>query len=258
LILIYLAVIAIGLGAAWRRWRWPGLLPLVFSAGYILATSVGRFSGWRYDLPADWVWFFYFGVGAVELFRHAALVFGVDERAAIPPEARRAVQPLGVWNGLILALVFILISSAPWLIKNISMPRYSDQSPETLAAKIAALPDAPSPEEINAFASRPEAFIQAGRLLYPRFFSRNNGLASTNPWPAYALRDYPRLGFLLLNQRAISAVFPGRLNSMSFPHAVDTIVLGCRREDFVEVRLIAFPDLDILYLSAPLTESCSP
>jgi 4-amino-4-deoxy-L-arabinose transferase-like glycosyltransferase len=64
LVIFYLAVIALGLGSAWKRWRWAGLLPLAFSAGYALATAVGRFSGWRYDLPADWAWYFYFGIGA--------------------------------------------------------------------------------------------------------------------------------------------------------------------------------------------------
>ena len=53
LLILYLAFVAIGLGAAWRRWRWMGLLPLAFSVGYALATAIGRFSGWRYDLPAD-------------------------------------------------------------------------------------------------------------------------------------------------------------------------------------------------------------
>ncbi|HEY3473131.1 MAG TPA: glycosyltransferase family 39 protein, partial [Anaerolineales bacterium] len=37
LIIFYLAVIAVGLSAAWKRWRWTGLLPLVFSLGYSLA-----------------------------------------------------------------------------------------------------------------------------------------------------------------------------------------------------------------------------
>ncbi|HEX9838854.1 MAG TPA: hypothetical protein VGA72_05880, partial [Anaerolineales bacterium] len=81
---------------------------------------------------------------------------------------------------------------------------------------------------------------------------------STNPWAAYALRDYPRLGFLLLNQTSISAIFPGRLNSLPYPHAADAIILGCQREDYVEVRLIAFPELETVYLSAPLTETCTP
>ncbi|HET9589847.1 MAG TPA: hypothetical protein VFO91_13765, partial [Anaerolineales bacterium] len=101
----------------------------------------------------------------------------------------------------------------------------------------------------------PGAFAQQGRVLYPRSFSRDRGMASANPWPAYAVRDYPRLGFLLLNQNSISAVFPGRVDS--FPHGVDAILLGCRREDYVEVHLIAFPELDSIEVSAPLEEPCS-
>jgi len=67
LVIIYLAVIAIGLGAVWKRLRWVGLVPLAFSLGYSLANGVGRFSGWRYDLPADWISYFYFGIGVAEI-----------------------------------------------------------------------------------------------------------------------------------------------------------------------------------------------
>jgi len=261
LLMLYLAVMAIGLGAAWRGWRWMGLLPLVFSVGYALATAIGRFSGWRYDLPADWIWYFYFGVGFAELLRHAASIFGVEQsRLTIPESQNRTVmvQSLRSWNGLSLALLFILISASPWLIKSIAAPRYSGQSPVALEAQITSISNAPASDEIHAFASQPEAFIRAGRVLYPRSFSRNKGLASTNPWPAYAVRDYPRLGFLLLNQYSISAVFRGRINSLTFPHAADAIVLGCQRDDYVEVRLIAFPELETVYLSAPLSGTCSP
>jgi hypothetical protein len=253
-------VIAIGLGAAWLRWRWMGLLPLAFSAGYALATAVGRFSGWRYDLPADWVWYFYFGIGFAELLHQAASLFGMEPvRLTIPDGRTRAPmgQPWALSNGLFLASAFILISASPWLIKNIAAPLYSEQSPGILEEKITSITNAPAAAEIRAFASQPEAFLRAGRILYPRSFSRDKGLASTNPWPAYAIRNYPRLGFLLLNQQSVSAVFPGRTNA-SFPHAADAIVLGCQREDYVEVRLIAFPALETVYLSAPLAETCSP
>src|SRR5688572_11883129 len=260
LLILYLIIIACGLGAAWGRWRWMGMLPLAFSLGYALATAIGRFSGWRYDLPADWVWYFYFGMGFAELLGHAASMFGVEQLRLTIPESQNGtamLQPLHPATVLSIAFVFILISGSPWLIKNISVPRYSEQSPAVLEEKIASISNAPTLEELQAFASQPEAFIRAGRVLYPRSFSRDKGLVSTNPWPAYAVRDFPRLGFLLLNQRSTSAVFPGRINS-PFPHAADAIVMGCQREDYVDVRLIAFPELETVYLSAPLTETCSP
>ncbi|HET9910868.1 MAG TPA: hypothetical protein VFQ13_03205, partial [Anaerolineales bacterium] len=90
-----------------------------------------------------------------------------------------------------------------------------------------------------------------------RFFAKGRGISSSHPWAAYAVRDHPRIGFLLLNDSSASAVFPTKRIS-DFPHAADAIVLGCRRDGYVEVRLIAFPELDLLYSSAPLTELCSP
>ncbi|HKG54263.1 MAG TPA: hypothetical protein VKB04_08365, partial [Anaerolineales bacterium] len=81
--------------------------------------------------------------------------------------------------------------------------------------------------------------------------------ASANPWPAYAFHDYPRLGFLLLNQTSISVVFPSKKIAV-FPHAADVIVLGCQRDGYVEARWIAFPALDSVYSSESLAETCAP
>jgi hypothetical protein len=94
-----------------------------------------------------------------------------------------------------------------------------------------------------------------GRLLYPRFYRRNLGLSATNPWPAYAVRDFPRLGFVLLNDADNQAVFPSR-EPLAFPHGADAIVLGCRRQQYLDVRLIVFPETDTAYSSAPLTDPC--
>jgi hypothetical protein len=82
-------------------------------------------------------------------------------------------------------------------------------------------------------------------------------LASANPWPAYASRDYPRIGFLLLNQTSTSIVFPTR-KLPAFPHAMDVIILGCQRAGYVEARWVAFPDLGLAYPSTIQTQTCSP
>jgi hypothetical protein len=55
LVIFYLAVIAIGIGASWSRFKWAGLTPLAFSVGYALANGISRFSSWRYNLPIDWI-----------------------------------------------------------------------------------------------------------------------------------------------------------------------------------------------------------
>ncbi|HEX5943281.1 MAG TPA: hypothetical protein VFY66_13450, partial [Anaerolineales bacterium] len=266
LVILYLVVIALGLGSAWKRWHWIGLLPLAFSSGYALATAIGRFSGWRYDLPADWVWYFYFGIGFAELLYQAAILFGAKEeepfraersgvQSTLAPGARAGERSWKRLSGL--AILFAFLGALPWLIKTIASPRYADTDRTALQQQIASVSNAPPAHQINAFASQPDAFIQTGRVLYPRFFSKENGLASANPWPAYALREYPRIGFLLLNQSSVSVVFPTK-RLPKFPHAQDAIVVGCQQDDYVEARWILFPESNSVYTSEEFPETCSP
>jgi 4-amino-4-deoxy-L-arabinose transferase-like glycosyltransferase len=258
LLIVYLAVISIGFGAAWKRWHWLGILPLGFSIGYALATALSRFSSWRYDYPADWIWYFYFGIGFAELLSQSALVFGAKAETVISTESvAPGTSPTpSMRRGLILTSVFTLIGFSPWLITNLASPRYADQSSETLRSKLVSMSNVP--KEIESFSSQPDVFFQTGRLLYPRFFRPNTGLSSANPSPAYKVRDFARLGFLLLNQTSTAAVFPTRQVPGEIPHAEDVIVLGCQKDDYVEARLIAFTTLDIFYVSVPLTEPCTP
>lgn len=263
LIIFYLAVIALGMGAAWQRLKWIGLTPLAFSVGYALSNGIARFSSWRYNLPVDWVPFFYFGIGALEILSQASQLFGANtlsrlfvQRADLRSAdlGKEMLKP----THLFFASAFVLIGALPWLAEGFASPRYMAQSVSMRAQEVAALSNAPSQLALETFASQPESFLETGRLLYPRFFARGKGIASANPWPAYQVRDYPRFGFMLLNQRITSAVFPSKNDPKTFPHAADAIILGCKREDYVEVRIIAFPDLNVVYTSAPLTEPCFP
>ncbi|MCJ7434785.1 MAG: glycosyltransferase family 39 protein, partial [Anaerolineales bacterium] len=269
LLIFYLAVISVGLAAAWKRLRWAGLLPLAFNFAYVLATAIGRFSGWRYDLPADWVPYFYFGIGFAEIITLIALLFGAQENIRADGSSPRQAQGNAFAHRvedtqskrtlpgmIILAFVFALIGGLPWLAKGIASPRYADQSPSTLSAQITSIPGAPASSEIETFLSQQDTTLQMGRLLYPRFYIRNEGAVSKNPWPAYETRSYPRLGFLLLNQSLAHAVFPTKANVVDSPQASDVIMLACKRPDYLEVRLLAFPALNTTYLSAPLSEPC--
>ncbi len=257
LILVYAAVIALGIGASWKRWRWLGLLPLGFNLAYVLATAIGRFSGWRYDLPADWVPYFYFAIGFSEFLFASAALFGVkgaDEQnpnMGMPERQDLHLSPRLAAFGLL----FIFIGSLPWLATRLAPPRYADQAPSALATKIASLPGAPALGEIRSFTTQPGTVIQIGELLYPRYYYRGVGLSSANAWPSYAVRDFPRMGFLLLDQARLEALFRTK-DPLPFPQGADAIILGCQREDYIDVRLIAFPTANKFYLSAPLSQPC--
>lgn len=255
LLIFYLAVIALGLGAAWRRTGWLGLIPLAVNLGYVLANGISRFSGWRYNLPVDWVIYFYFALGAMELFGGLTLLFGAKVEKVFPaylspetkPNALRDFRP----QSLLILLAFAFVGSLPWLAKGLVSPRYTALQPE-LIAKLEA--SGHTVEDVNAFLSQPGAVLTEGRMLYPRLYRRYEGMSSANPWAAYAPRDFARIGFLLLNGQSVNMIFTTK-EVLDFPQGADTIVLACQRDGYFDVRVIDFGTHS--YQSAPLSESCA-
>jgi hypothetical protein len=253
-VLVYLAVLAVGIGAAWRRLRWIALAPLAFNLGYALSNGVARFSGWRYNLPADWMAYFYFGIGVIEILGGLALVFGarvekIFAEEELNPSTIFSFGEFGIRHGLIVA-AFVLVGAAPWLAEGLASPRYTS-APDELIARLAER--GYEEGQIEAFLSQPEAVILEGRMLYPRLYRRGEGIFSANPWPAYAVREYARIGFILLNEKAANAIFQTR-DVLDFPQGADAIVLACRKEDYLDARLVVFPKRG--YQNAPLSDPC--
>ena len=135
LIICYLAIIAVGLGKSWSRLRWAGMLPLVFSLGYSLANGVGRFSGWRYDLPADWSAYFYFGVGGAELFGILGALFGGRAEPRQLPETPTNYPRRARVAGLLAVAGFALNGCAcPGSVKESPRRVYSNRSADRVDA----------------------------------------------------------------------------------------------------------------------------
>jgi len=254
LIIFYLAIIAIGIGASWNRLKWIGLIPLAFNVGYALANGIARFSSWRYNLPVDWVAYFYFGIGAIEILTWVSLlfgggIFGVRELAS--DNTNRKLFDSKIWKHAWVVAAFVLVGTSPWMAKGLAQPRYTTTD-EELKERVVAQSSA-----VAEFLSHPNSQLLEGRLLYPRFFRRDDGIFSAHPWAIYQVRDFSRLGFLVLNDQAASIVFPAN-KPLALPHGADVIVLGCTREDFVEARWIFFPESNETFESGSLTEPCSP
>ncbi|MEW6083204.1 MAG: hypothetical protein AB1607_01290 [Chloroflexota bacterium] len=251
LIILYLAIIAIGIGAAWSRFRWVGLTPLAFSIGYALANGISRFSSWRYNLPVDWVVYFYFGIGAIEILVWASSVFGANVSRVISGQTSELKQESFKPKHAPIVAAFVFFGALPWLMQGIAQPRYTS-TPEELREHVVA-----QSSESSEFLSQPDAQLIEGRLLYPRFFRRNDGIFSANPWPIYEARDFSRLGFIVLNENAVSVIFPVG-SPIRLTHGEDVIVLGCQRGDYLEARWIFFPELDETYQTDSMTAACFP
>ncbi len=74
-LLFNLLIISIGVGSAWKRHRAIALLPIWLNLCYALGNSLFRSSGWRFNLPVDWVGLFYFGLGLVQTITWGAMFF---------------------------------------------------------------------------------------------------------------------------------------------------------------------------------------
>jgi hypothetical protein len=114
-----LILFSIGIGFAWSRARLVSLVPLSMLAVYGLGSAAIRYSGWRYNLPVDWVGILYYGAGLVQVCFLVAMFF---KNRFIPrawesgPEVRshtgNAEAPLP-WKSILLAGTgFFLITAA--------------------------------------------------------------------------------------------------------------------------------------------------
>jgi hypothetical protein len=257
LLVFYLAIIAVGLGSAWNRAGWIGLTPLAVNLGYALANGISRFSSWRYNLPVDWVVYFYFAIGVIQILGGFVLLFGAKIENVIARSIATKRSPTsfattrGLASNLSILSMFVLIGTLPWLARGLASPRYISSQAELVSQLVSRGLET---SELESFLSNPDTLLLEGRMLYPRMYRRDDGMVSANPWPAYRLREFARMGFILLNDRQYNAIFPTR-DLLDFPHGSDAILLACEREDYLEARFIAFPDAT--YQSAPLTEPCN-
>lgn len=249
LVIFYLIVIAFGLGAAWKKMKWWGLIPLAFNLGYTLSNGIARFSSWRYNLPVDWVIYFYFAIGLIELF--LMFVSFLKENSAvlsIPSSDNNKIKFSDFRpQYLLIFLVFIFIGSAPWLAEGFVQPKYTATQSE-LISKLGL-----NQTETEFFLSQPNTLLIEGRLLYPRMYRRGEGLSSSNPWLAYKQQDFARMGFIVINQRRYDVIFPTR-ELLDFKQGADVIVLACNVDGLYHARVVHFENQT--FQSDSLTTPC--
>jgi hypothetical protein len=90
---------------------------------------------------------------------------------------------------------------------------------------------------LQRFLSEENAVALEGRAMYPRFYKAGLGIPKRS-WPSFFTRDYPRLGFLLVGDETNAVILPLEKSPGRFPNAADVLVLGCKREDHIEARLV--------------------
>lgn len=233
-----LIILSIGIGAAWKRVRFAALVPLMVFLFYNLANAFARTSGGRYIVPVDWVIYFYYAIGLIEVIRFciSALGFhtnGFFEKFADPrPDQGNAKLNWGK-AGLVILPFFLLVATLP----AIELASPGEKPPETTKSLLELLDEnfffeksGLSRQEVEGFLENPDALLISGHGLYPRYYSYDQGesILSGQMTP-YTPREFPRLVFtLLLPDAERPVVLPIDEPRLYFPDAAEVIVGGCQ------------------------------
>ena len=246
-LLLFLAVIALGMASSWKRTGWAGLLPLFMCSLYLGITSAARYSGWRFALPGDWFYYFYFAMGMAEIVWQIEAALGRKQNellsVSLPDPGLQPLYPAAV-TGIL--LLFLILGAAPALIGEVVPQQlFIHSTADNIEALNSITKDFPAKQEIlNNLLAAPGREVLNGRIIYPRFFWKYQGLASGHPWIAYKIRDFSRLGFVLLNEENHNVILPYDEEPSFIPNAADVYVIGYNPEgeDYFRADAVIIPD----------------
>ncbi len=254
-----LAMIALGIGAAWQHSKFIGFLPAVVLLTYILSNALALTSGGRYVAPVDWIIALYFMIGALQLAAWAFNLLGFaphPETAQMDGETTSKAIPPIKNAGLILgtlALVFAVGALVP-LAETPFNRRYQTSTPaETLAMldEQGWLEKAHLDKEaLTGFLNYPGAEIIVGRALYPRYYRIYDGEPGRD-YPYIAL-DFPRLVFTAIGPFGEAGIILPGSEPDFIPQAADVVTLGCRGNQYMDaLAVFVLTEPGAVYLRSP-------
>lgn len=245
--------INLGIWLAWKQHRLIGLVPLATFVVYDLSNGFARTSGGRYIVPIDWIVTLYFLIGVFQTIVVVANSLGARWTLILETSEEPSQDPLRKDLSkvlVILAILFGLGALVP-LAESLHGNRYnnfdisralSEHEPQIVNAGL-------SLQEIDSFLQLPNAEISVGRALYPRYYIENEGEVHFYP---VVVMGFPRTTFTLIgNEGEKGVILPGEKPGF-FPHAIDTIVLGCKEQFYVDaLAVILLDETGIVYTRSP-------
>ena len=236
---INLLILSIGIGYAFRRWRFAGLAPLAIHLGYHLSNAISRTSGGRYLVPVDWAVAAYFVLGVL------AIVYAARGwQPTPPPTIFKSTRQINWLTILGTGIGFLLIGSN-YLLADLVEPKYPPNSAEALLTEQVTLrsewffENQLSGQQLEAFVNSKSGVVESGLILYPRYYLAEEETPQSSHLPELPAGQN-RITFLLLEEyRPVYIQLPlGEGYPAPFPEAVYGLVLGCLQEDYIEAKLV--------------------
>jgi hypothetical protein len=259
-----LVIFAMGIGIAWQRYRLAGLMPLITFISYCLGTAVARTSGGRYIAPVDWVIYFYFAIGMLQLIFLGTAIFNAHfswdkteiENPVIIPNINAKTSLIWRWSSLWVVAVFLLLGSLVVLPDYSFSQRYADLTEDGIVKMLSQRGTIDNLgldiNELESFLTSENSMVVYGRALYPRFLDRNEDPNAKEIYSDLA-KGTPFLIFRLIGPQGVAeTMLPIASSPGTFPNGSDVVVLGCQGEDYLEAhRVVILSQPDILIQRDP-------
>ncbi|HEX5941042.1 MAG TPA: hypothetical protein VFY66_02135, partial [Anaerolineales bacterium] len=237
--------IVLGIRVAWEQHRLSGLVPLAIFMFYNLSNGFARTSGGRYIVPIDWILTIYFLIGVFQVLMLVANVFKFRWIALSEPVEQNAYVQFSPKNNRlrvvgILTVLFGIGALIP-LAERLHPERYANLDvSKTLSEYESQIASTGlSPQEIDSFLQNPNAEILVGRALYPRYYIEFEGEVHFYP---VVVMGFPRTTFTMIGPDGEKGiVLPGEKPDY-FPHAVDTLVIGCKEQFYTDALAVIILD----------------
>jgi hypothetical protein len=237
-----LGLIALGIGIAYHRTKWIGLLPLFIHLGYSLSVVPFKTSGWRFILPVDWILALYFSIGLMHL---TLILFSLFNDIPKRMESKRAITTqLDYQKSIPIFSILLIIGLAFPLVEKSIPKKYPELTPNELAQTYFVNDITLENGEVIT-ASALEMFLEAepsstvlyGRALYPSFYQSGEYWGDDDSYPP-AMRNISRLQFLLIGPMQGRVYIPLPEAPLSFSHASDVVVIGCRANAGLQALIV--------------------
>ncbi len=220
---ITLALMAFGIGALFARLGWVGLIPLMVNIAYSASNALARNSSGRYNLPVDWVGYFYLCAGLLQIAIWVMQGLRINMNEKEKPISGSNGR-LFTGRGVLLAAELLLIGSLIPITEAVFPLRYEMVNKENLPQLLDRW--GVQPDQIESILSDTDIEIRYGLELYPRFYKPGIGEGGSN-WVAYAPLDFCRMGFVMTGPQGVDQVLvmlerPPKV----FPSRADTLVIG--------------------------------
>lgn len=230
LLLANLVLLALGIGSAWERWKFAGLLPLGTFLVYQAGLAVARTSGGRYIVPTHWLILLYVALGVTQVFVLAAVWLGKkQDPVALEPERPTMLWKKILVQGIAAALVFFGIGWGVTNLDKLFKPKYPDLTSQEVLEQVISdemLSTAGySRVQLQNFIEQQSGVILYGSGIYPRYYYINGGEPNRNSF--YTILPYPRLAFTFLTPHSSQGVLLVHGPELDFEHTGSYIVIGC-------------------------------